>query len=867
MSEGGRKAGIILWLVVGAHILLLHEMPDGHGARVAVVTPRPVARRLMFALGAILLAAPVSWLAEASSATLHGKGTAYEEEHRMNHKAFDLASARPRQLEFLMTHAGRRIMNATDEVPLSEYPRPQLQRDGQWLVLNGWWEWQEIRGWVELGTALAFRARVPFPVEAPLSGLALGSAAPARMRYRRHFRVPESWGWPLRCSVRLHLGAVDWRSVVAVNSKRVTTHSGGFTPFSADIDQALRDGLPQNKGWHTIEVDVYDPTDTRRQGQPVGKQRTLSGGIFYTAATGIWGTVWIEQIPLVATIQSLRLVYLPPAQIHARVTVDPTHGARTVASDFKINAELFAPKPDAEGPGNPAGWWRAQVRSNSIATVDGIGCVASKERVSERTDFRQDVGLSDTHEMITRVRCNATLTLRSPPQLWSPEAPNLHGVVVRLHGPGGVLIDTVRSYIGLRTVALQRSGSGHARLILNGKPRFSAGVLDQGYWPDGVYTAPSDEALSSDITAAKRLGFDLVRKHAKVESARWYYHADRLGVLVWQDMPSPPAITCKSNADGDPEWKKKKKKQTSKTQSRETNTLKPPSPPSPPLPPSPPSLPPPSLTPGEPEEREDDGITADHDGPERRVCPLDKSAYAQELHEMVSWLSFSPSIMLWVVFNEGWGQHDTASAVRTVRRLDPSRLVTDASGWLLGSDASVHAASATPSGNNDHGKKPWLQTALSQAASGCASESNGDCGDLIDVHAYPGPVPSRVLRKRWYGGGEWERLRWLSSPDRASVVGEFGGARFEMRGHTFGTKGWGYGKETDRTCLQFADELAALWHRVANTTGLSAAVYTQLTDVEMEWNGLLTYDRVPKCEALLAQKVLPAIQRARQLLS
>ena len=150
------------------------------------------------------------------------------------------------------------------------------------------------------------------------------------------------------------------------------------------------------------------------------------------------------------------------------------------------------------------------IKMTRMMTMTECGLIARHCRYGQHDDDDDDDG-EDTHEMITRVRCNATLTLRSPPQLWSPEAPNLHGVVVRLHGPGGVLIDTVRSYIGLRTVALQRSGSGHARLILNGKPRFSAGVLDQGYWPDGVYTAPSDEALSSDITAAKRLGFDLVR--------------------------------------------------------------------------------------------------------------------------------------------------------------------------------------------------------------------------------------------------------------------------------------------------------------------------------------------------------------------
>lgn len=764
-----------------------------------------------------------------------------------------------------MTRAGARVMNSKKESPLPEYPRPQLQRDALWLSLNGWWEWQEVRGGSPaMGSPLSFRVRVPFPIESPLSGLALGGAAAGlvRMRYRRSILVPPEWQWPERCSVRLHFGAIDWRAAVRVNGMRVGVHSGGFIPFSVDIDRALHVGNAS-----ILEVDVLDPTDTRNQGQPVGKQRSLGGGIFYLSASGIWGTVWIEQIPLVASISSLQLSFLPPARVSANAIVEPTlaraaNGHRVVAATdrFKVTIEVTPPS-QIDGAGNAAGWWPTQTTSTSGHSAGS--CVPRRwMRETQRASSIPPVGF-EAEEMAA---CNVTLPVRDLPQLWSPETPRLYNVVARLYGPDGELIDVVRSYIGLRTVSILRDGSSPARILLNGKVRFSAGVLDQGYWPDGIYTAPTDEALANDIVAAKRLGFDLVRKHAKIESARWYYHADRLGVLVWQDMPSPPAITCKSLADGDPGWKRKKHSKSH--------------------PPPPPEPPP---TPDMPEEREDDGITADHDGPERRLCPIDRFSYAQELRAMISWLSFSTSIVLWVIFNEAWGQHDTQAYVRAVRGLDSTRLVTDSSGWLLSAAGSVastepvalprashtssEAASASsssealPSAAIEGKSRIWIEAAKRRAAVGCFSERDGDCGDVIDVHAYPGPVPSRILRKRWYGNGLWESLRWLRSPERVSVVGEFGGARFELRGHTYGARGWGYGKAAERTCDQFADELVLLWQRVSNLTGLSAAVYTQLTDVEEEWNGLLSYDREPKCIDLLSRRVAPEIERARRLLS
>jgi len=279
-------------------------------------------------------------------------------------------------------------------------------------------------------------------------------------------------------------------------------------------------------------------------------------------------------------------------------------------------------------------------------------------------------------------------------------------------------------------------------------------------------------------------------------------------VLVWQDMPSPPAGTCISAADGDPAWRAKPSHNASTSEEK------------------------------------------DHRG----RCKLDVRGFAVELREVVSWLTFSVSVVLWVVFNEGWGQHATAEHVRAVRAIDSTRLVTDASGWFTSGWVGVPTSNATRNSS-------WLEMVTRKVGS-----DEVGYGDTVDVHAYPGPWPARRHRKHWYSGGAWEHLQWTRSAHRASVLGEFGGARLEVRGHVQGVHGWGYGNSSSRDCASFAAELIALWRRVANMTGLSACVYTQLTDVETEWNGLLTYDRLFKCDELM-RHVAPEVLAARRTLS
>jgi hypothetical protein len=292
------------------------------------------------------------------------------------------------------------------------------------------------------------------------------------------------------------------------------------------------------------------------------------------------------------------------------------------------------------------------------------------------------------------------------PKLWSPESPHLYGLRIHLLR-GGEKVDTVESYFGMRTLEVRAEGEG-ARILLNGKPYFQVGPLDQGYWPDGIYTAPTDEALRWDLEVTKELGFNMSRKHVKVEPARWYYWADRLGVLVWQDMPSANNTTSGS-----------------------------------------------------------------------------QTQFEGELRRMVESFRNHPSIIMWVVFNEGWGQFDTERLTEMVKRIDPHRLVSNASGWT---DKNV--------------------------------------GDIIDVHSYPSPSAPRP------------------ETTRASVLGEFGGLGLGVEGHLWQKEAWGYQNmsDVDQLARRFDHLMRGVYH-LKETRWLNAAVYTQLTDVESETNGLITYDR------------------------
>ena len=353
---------------------------------------------------------------------------------------------------------------------LTDYPRPQMTRL-RWQSLNGSWDYSlTASDAAALPTVYDGKILVPFPYEAPLSGVGKASPATQRLWYRRTFTVPAAWRTGGQ-RVLLHFGAVNWDSMVSVNGKAMGEHKGGYTGFDYDVTDALKPGTNE------LVVSAYNPmTVDNPDAQVIGKQRTHSGGIFYTGATGIWQSVWLEPVPA-AHIAGLKITPDIDAKV-LRLTVQTDGAAARV----------------------------------QVTATDGAATVAKAAGAS-----------------------GSEIDLPLPrPHLWSPTDPHLYGLRVSLSGRGG---DTVDSYFAMRKISLGKDAQGRTRPMLNNQFVFQVGALDQGYWPDGIYTAPTDDALKSDIATAKTLGFNLLRKHAKVEPERWYYWTDKLGMLVWQDMP------------------------------------------------------------------------------------------------------------------------------------------------------------------------------------------------------------------------------------------------------------------------------------------------------------------------------------------
>nr|WP_310435633.1 AbfB domain-containing protein [Streptomyces sp. 3330] len=544
----------------------------------------------------------------------------------------------------------------TDQVPtdtpLPEYPRPQLTRP-DWANLNGIWDFAVTSADAGRPASFTEQIRVPFVAESALSGIQRKITQNDKLWYKRAFTVPSNWSGR---RVQLHFGAADWRTTVWVNDRQAgAAHSGGYDAFSYDITDLL------NGGANTLVVSVWDPTETG--GQAVGKQRIRDvaphsgGGIFYTAASGLWQTVWLE--PTAAAHVS-RLDLVP----------DPSNGRLKV-------------------------------------TVRGAGTNGHQARVTVST------GGATVGTATGAVGTEFTVPVPNP-HLWSPDDPFLYDVRADLLS-GTTTVDSVGSYTGMRTIALASVG-GMQRPVLNGQFVFQTGTLDQGYWPDGIYTAPTDTALRYDLQKHKDLGFNMVRKHIKVEPQRWFYWADRLGLLVWQDMPAMDLRTPDTAART--QWE------------------------------------------------------AEYD----RVIDQHRS---------------SPSLVMWVNQNEGWGQYDQARIADEVKAYDPTRLVNNMSGV------------------------------------NCCGSVDGGNGDVVDHHVYVGPGTT------------------VPGATRAAVLGEFGGLGFKVAGHEwYPGGGFSYEDQPDPAHLdnRFVGLLDAI-RDVRMPRGLSASVYTEITDVENEANGLLTYDR------------------------
>ncbi|MHA1717182.1 MAG: glycoside hydrolase family 2 protein [Promethearchaeota archaeon] len=469
--------------------------------------------------------------------------------------------------------------------------------------------------------------------------------------------------------ILLHFGAVDWETNVWVNEHLVGTHKGGFTPFSFEITKYLN-----RKDVNEIVVSVWDPTD--KEDKIRGKQKLRPFGIFYTPVSGIWQTVWLEPVP------------------------------QSYISGMKITTNI------------DDGYLILQVNT-----------VEMKENFNIQVEIQDDKARkikSMNQENIKRLKIDIP-----DPVLWSPDNPFLYTIDVLLTC-NNTVIDQVKSYFGMRKISLKRNSNGHVQIQLNNEPIFQHGILDQGYWPDGIYTAPTDDALKYDIITAKELGFNMIRKHVKIEPERWYYHCDKIGILVWQDMPSRGRI-----------WK-----------SLSTWIL---------------------------------NSFGKKISDKNRVTNNEKNEFFHELVSMIKNLYNHPAIVTWIPFNEGWGQllFDNKEVIEKIKMLDPTRLVDAASGWF---DLNL--------------------------------------GDIHDIHHYPGPVMPK------------------KDDTRALCIGEYGGLGMTIKKHVWKTFWkWAYKK------FKNVDELAKSYHDLIQKLapikekGLSAAVYTQLTDVEGEVNGLMTYDR------------------------
>ena len=568
----------------------------------------------------------------------------------------------------MMTSWGRELK--ADKV-WQEYPRPQMER-ADWTNLNGLWDYA-VNGKSEtIPGAWAGKILVPFCPESSLSGVGRLIEPTEALWYRRP--LPE-----LKAGKRtiLNFEAVDYTTTVWVNGKRIGSHTGGFTPFSYDITPALK----------SEENELLIRVDDATEGfQLHGKQKLQNGGIWYTRVTGIWQTVWLENV-------AERFIH----------DLD-------FSCDIKIGGVTVRPK------------------------LSGKALEGEKIRVSATFGGKEVATGSGT----------SAIELKIPDaKLWSPDAPNLYDLKIELIDGGGKVVDEVKSYTALREFGKTRDVNGNWRFTLNGKSIFHWGPLDQGWWPDGLLTPPSDAAMISDIDYLKAAGFNMIRKHIKIEPRRYYAHCDKIGMLMWQDQVSMGFGPDTEPRGSNPPWTR--------------------------MAPRP----------------------AEGEWPDEA-----HEQYVTEYKRMVDHLRDVPCIAVWSPFNEAWGQHRTMEVGKMAMDYDKTRPVNIASGGNF-----------------------W------------------PVGDIADEHQYPDPgFP--------LGDKRFESF--------IKVVGEFGGHGMPIEGHLWNknSPNWGYGglpKNLEEWKQRFTRSIEVLGG--LRKRGVCAGVYTQTTDVEVEINGLRTYDRINKVDA------------------
>ncbi len=554
-----------------------------------------------------------------------------------------------------------------------EYPRPNLVRDS-FFSLNGYWDYAIDKN-PSLKTPSQGKILVPFPIESLLSGVNKTLAKDEKILYRKTFTLPEGFQ---KNDVLLHFEAVDYACRIFLNGFELTSHRGGYLPFSVNVTSHLE---------ATNELVALVEDDTKNNGAATGKQRLNRGGIWYTPCSGIWQSVWLESVPE-GYFQEVRIL--------------PDY------DDQSVHFELVTSLP------------------KGFITITSQGTLIAK------TPFHA-----------------SQITIPLPKMhAWSPEDPFLYDVEISNNA------ETVRSYFGMRKVSIGQSEHGPC-LCLNGKPYFMNGVLDQGYYSDGIYTPASEQAFVDDILTMKSLGLNTLRKHIKIEDRRFYYHCDRLGMLVWQDFPSGGKYELWSMGLLPTIGFKTAKDSKYRTFGRQN--------------------------------------------------PKNRQQFIDEIWESMKLLNHYPCIVMWVPFNEGWGQFDAKAIAEMVKKKDPTRLVDHVSGWF------------------DQGGP-----------------------DIASHHIYFKKV---VLK-----------------PDplnRPIALTEFGGYSLKIDGHVFNDeKEFGYRKFTSQQ--EFEKALITLYQTeiLGNMkNGLCAAIYTQVSDVEDEINGFLTYDReILKVNPEKLKQILDKIQ-------
>ena len=571
-------------------------------------------------------------------------------------------------MERLLTRWGKVL---DKNCPLNDYPRPQFKRDS-FICLNGVWNYA-IYGENKKFSGFQGEIVVPFSPESILSGVEKWVMPTDTLYYQKLFNFTKT-----KSKVLLHFGAVDYKCTVTLNGTVIGEHTGGYLPFTFDVTAAILNGE------NDLRVTVTDPTDTGSQAR--GKQTFNRGGIWYTPQSGIWQTVWLEEV------------------------------SYDYITDIKLTPDIDNDELKVEV-------------SYSGDVMPEIGVVImDKDQIkagAKLTDGKGTIKLSDY-------------------ELWSPENPYLYDIKFAAGE------DRVDSYFAMRKFSTGVDADGTPRFMLNNKPYFFNGLLDQGYWSDGLYTAPSDEALIYDIETMKDLGFNTLRKHIKIEPLRWYYHCDRLGMIVWQDMINGggkynflaigtlPFLGMLFN----------NKKVGRVPDSKKNNLFY------------------------------------------ARTDEKGKEEYYKDSEDMINLLYNVPSLALWTPFNEAWGQFDSVKACEFYREKDPTRLIDHASGWV------------------DHG-----------------------AGDVNSFHIYFTPFMFPKFNKE----------------DRRPIgLTEFGGYSMRFRGHTYNKeKFFGYRKYY--TQEKFDAAIKHLYedriYKCMKEKGLSATIYTEVSDVEDELNGLLTYDR------------------------